>query len=139
MSFSAPEVVKTTTGIFLRLLSSFISLRTSRPSFFGKFKSRKIISGRGEPENFPSPCKKRIASSPSSATCRLFLIFASSKTSSINPTSPSLSSTKRISTGFDKIIIYKLPHRTRELNVEDFSHILLRWLLHRHQSLFHTL
>jgi hypothetical protein len=68
MSFSAPEVVKTTTGMFLRLSSSFISLRTSRPSFFGIFKSRRIISGRGEPENFSSPCKNRIASSPSFAT-----------------------------------------------------------------------
>jgi hypothetical protein len=68
MSFSALEVVKMITGMLLRLLLSFISLRTSCPVFFGKFQSKIIISGCREPKNGYSPNKKRIASSPSSVT-----------------------------------------------------------------------
>jgi hypothetical protein len=51
MSVSALEVVKMIIGMFLRSSFSFIYLRTSRPSFFGKFKSKITISGSVEPKN----------------------------------------------------------------------------------------
>jgi len=51
MSVSTLEVVKVITGMLLRLLFSFISLRTSHPSFFDKFQSKITMSGCGEPIN----------------------------------------------------------------------------------------
>src|SRR5213592_1933300 len=59
MSSSAFDVVRTTTGINLKLSSSLISRSTWRPSFFGRFRSRRIRSGRGVPAY--SPCRRRKA------------------------------------------------------------------------------
>jgi len=76
-----------------------ISSRTSRPSFFGRFKSSQDQIRPGTAECFPSRWRKSIASAPSDATCRLTCTLASLNASRVSRTSPGLSSTKRTSTG----------------------------------------
>ena len=49
MSSSASEVVRTTTGMSASFASALTSASTSRPSFFGRFRSRRMMSGRGTP------------------------------------------------------------------------------------------
>jgi hypothetical protein len=64
-SASDADVVKITTGMLFSPGLCLISSRTSRPSFFGRFRSSKIRSGRGTLECFPSRFRKSIASAPS--------------------------------------------------------------------------
>src|SRR5690606_25778613 len=98
-SSSLCEVVRTTTGIRLSSSSALRSARTSRPSFLGMLRSRRMRSGRGRSANSPSRRRKRRASSPSRATWRLLATFASRRASTVSVTSPGLSSTRRISMG----------------------------------------
>src|SRR5436309_3956399 len=109
MSSSAFDVVRTTTGISLRLASSLISRRTSRPSFLGRFRSRRIRSGRGLPAYSPCRRRKAIALTPSSTAWRLLRILHSLKPSRARRTSPGLSSTIRISTGVRGVLAFMSP------------------------------
>src|ERR1035438_3100122 len=100
MSLSAWEVVRTTTGIHFKSSSALISASTSRPSFRGRLRSSRIRSGRTAPLNLPSRRRYARAPTPSWTTWRPFPRQFDFKASLINRTSPGLSSTKRISTGF---------------------------------------
>src|SRR2546421_2586470 len=99
MSFSAWDVVRMTIGMCLSWSSCLISSSTSRPSFLGRFKSRRMRSGFGTAACFPCRRRKASASTPSSTTCRLFRTFASRNASFVSRASPGLSSTSRISMG----------------------------------------
>ena len=54
MSLFALEVVRTTTGIYLKLSSALIFASTSRPFILGRFRSSRIISGYGSLAYSPS-------------------------------------------------------------------------------------
>src|SRR5512146_1144574 len=79
--------------------SFLISSSTSRPSLFGRFRSRRMMSGRGVFACAPSRRRIAIASSPSQATVMWWITFPSLNASSVSRTSPGLSSTSRISMG----------------------------------------
>src|SRR5256885_6163573 len=99
MSFSAWDVVRMTIGMCLSWSSCLISSSTSRPSFLGRFKSRRMRSGFGTAACFPCLRRKASASTPSSTTCRLFRTFASRNASFVSRASPGLPSTGRIWVG----------------------------------------
>src|ERR1035438_9343213 len=99
MSSSACEVVSTTTGMNFSISSALISASTSRPSFFGRFRSSRIRSGRTAVLNWPSPRRYDRASTPSRTTFKWFQTRPDFRASRVSRTSAALSSTKRISTG----------------------------------------
>src|SRR4030042_3745098 len=109
MSCSSAEMVRMTTGIRLRSSSPLMSARTSRPSFFGRFRSRRTRSGRGAVECSPSRLRKAKASTPSCTHLRLFLTLASLRASMARRASPELSSTNRISIGI-AVVLFILLH-----------------------------
>src|SRR5574341_1244391 len=82
-----------------RSLSVLISSSTSRPSFFGRLRSSRMMSGRGTSLNFPWRRRKSIASTPSFTVWRLEYTLPSFSASRVRRTSPGLSSTSRISIG----------------------------------------
>src|SRR5207302_2320047 len=78
---------------------------TSRPSFLGRFRSRRMRSGIGTAACVPCRRRNASASTPSAATCRLFRTFASRSASRVRRASPGLSSTNRISIGTPPVFI----------------------------------
>ena len=92
-----------------RSSSCFISVNTSRPSFFGKFKSNKIKSGFGFFANSPFFRRNAIAFTPSSTTWSVLMILFSFNASRINRISPGLSSTRRISACLDSFELVEQP------------------------------
>src|SRR2546430_1702399 len=111
MSFSAWDVVRMTIGMCRSWSSCLISSSTSRPSFLGRFKSRRMRSGFGTAACFPCLRRKASASTPSNTTCRLFRTFASRRASCVKRASPGLSSTNRISIGTAPEVISSLADR----------------------------
>src|SRR5271163_3681493 len=86
MSESASEVVRMTTGMRFRAGSLRMRARTSRPFSLGRLRSRMSRCGCGACSNGCLRPRKEMACAPSSPSW-------------IRQTSPSLSSTSRISTG----------------------------------------
>src|SRR5271168_832913 len=99
MSDSASEVVRMTTGMRFRAGSLRMRARTSRPFSLGRLRSRRIRCGRGARSNGCLRSRKEMACSPSETTVRRFGARAPLSPSWIRQTSPSLSSTSRISMG----------------------------------------
>src|SRR5574340_430848 len=85
-----------------------MSCSTSRPSFFGRLRSSKMISGRGASLYFPCRRRNSMASTPSLVQCRLLYTLPSLSASRVRRSSPGLSSTSRISTGLLSLTIRRL-------------------------------
>src|SRR5579884_798506 len=89
----------TQTGMRFRSASCLISANTSWPFLRGRLKSSRIRSGRGAEPYCPSRRRKASASTPSSTTESRLWILPFLNVSVSRRTSPSLSSTRRISIG----------------------------------------
>src|SRR4026208_2407441 len=88
--------------------SFLMSCSTSRPSFFGRLRSSRMMSGRGTSANLPWRRRKSIASTPSFTQCRLLETLLYFRPSRVSRSSPGLSSTSRISTGLFSSTIDRL-------------------------------
>src|SRR3970040_400423 len=88
--------------------SFLMSCSTSRPSFLGRFRSSRMMSGRGTSLYLPWRRRKSSASTPSFTQCRLLYTLPSLSASRVRRSSPGLSSTSRISTGLFSPTICRL-------------------------------
>src|SRR6188472_391327 len=109
MSSGATEVVRTTTGIVRRRSSDLSSDNTARPSFRGRFRSRRIRSGRGASAYGGRRRTKAIASTPSRTTWRLLGTRLFSSARFVRRASARLSSTSRISIVMEVSGLHRVP------------------------------